>query len=327
MSVPIDGPPDARRPVAVCIPKAGTHLLREVVSALGFVPHGQLARSAEATVPLDPNTAWRIVRSVYTPAEIESLDAGDPETAHTAVDRAVAAFVDAWWIRLGVPSSALARADPAPPDLIARLLARPGVHQFRDTPPGLCWFLHGLRPAQVDQQFLRDWTDTGEPPLLYLYRDPRDVLLSMVTFLSRPEGQWLGRVAEHRVYAGIVRAAGSMAEKLTIALTDPYFPGADAFDAGLWLLRHPRVCAVSFEDLVGPDGGGSRAAQIMALTRLTSHLHCTADLAAVAEKIFNPASPSFHSGRIGGWQEHFTTDHEAMFRDRYGAVAGLYGYQ
>ena len=51
-----------------------------------------------------------------------------------------------------------------------------------------------------------------------------------------------------------------------------------------------------------------------------------ADPAAVAGNLFNPAARTFHRGRIGRWKDHFSSRHRALFNERHGAIAELYGY-
>lgn len=317
----------AAQAVVVSVRKSGTHLIREVVAGLGYTPYGAVAGTARGHPPLGRATTWRILQVVYTPAELEALAACDQqEVAERAVREAVAAYLQAWWIRLGVRQQTMSVADQPPPELVARALTSPAARNFADTPDGVCWFVHQLDLERVDQAFLQPWADTGRPPVLYLYRDPRDVLLSMVNYLTNHEPSRLGTFTEHHIYASIMQSVPTLEERLTIALRDPCFPGTDAFARGLWLLRHPHVCAVSFEELVGPRGGGSAQAQTAAVTRIAEFLGVDADPAAVAATVFNPDSATFHQGRIGAWREHFTPAHLRLFNERHAAVAGQYGY-
>lgn len=310
--------------LAFSVRKSGTHLLREAIAAFGYTLYGGVAPETSQQPLVGREVAWRIVQMVYTPAEIEALTTG--EVATRAVRMAVGAYLEAWWVRLGVRGSAPSANPDAPAELVARVLASPATRDFADTPPGVCWFLHQLDPDRMDQAFLRPWAETGQPRLIYLYRDPRDVLLSMVNYLARRAPDRLGTFGDQQVYAGILQSVPTLDERLTLALTDPCFPGTADFARGLWLLRHPQVLAVSFEDLVGPRGGGSAEAQAAALARLADFLGVRADLPAVASRLYNPAARTFHRGRVGGWEDHFSSRHRTLFRDRHGAIAELYGY-
>jgi hypothetical protein len=319
----------ASHPLVVSLRKSGTHLLKEVMTRFGYSLHGEVA--ADAGPKLAGETLWRVLTMVYGEEELRRLTASEDRTAiDAAISEAVAAFYGAWRIRLGIPWRGPANEAP-PQELVARTLARSAACRFGDTPGGVCWFLHQLDPHRIDDGFLSEWLDTGSPRIVFNYRDPRDALLSMVNFLSGETGRGVGHFTDHRVYSGVLRSAGDFEERLTIALTDPCFPGADAYERGLWLLRHPAVCKVSFEELVGPRGGGSRERQAAAVGRIAVFLGADdghgQDPAAIADGLFNEGAYSFHRGRIGAWREHFTPEHEKLFEERYGAVLDAYGYR
>lgn len=319
----------ASHALVVSLRKAGTHLLKEVMTRFGYSLHGEVSATADTQPKLRGDTLWRVLTMVHDEEELRRLTAiKDRAAVDTAIAEAVAAFYGAWRIRLGIPWRG--PADEAPPEeLVARTLARTAARSFADTPGDVCWFLHQLDPHRVDEGFLSEWLDTGSPRIVFNYRDPRDVLLSMVNFLSSETGRGVGHFTDHRVYSAILRNAGSFEERLTIALTDPCFPGADAFERGLWLLRHPAVCKVSFEELVGPRGGGSRELQSAAVDRIADFLRPDGgpDPAGLVDQLFNDRAYSFHRGRIGAWHEHFTPEHEKLFEERYGTVLDAYGYR
>lgn len=321
----------ASHALVVSLRKAGTHLLKEVMTGFGYSLHGEVSADADIQPKLQGDTLWRVLTMVYDEEELRRLtESTDRAVVDAAIAEAVAAFYGAWRMRLGIPWRGPAAEAPAQ-ELVARTLARTAARTFADTPENVCWFLHQLDPHRVDDGFLSEWLDTGSPRIVFNYRDPRDVLLSMVNFLSSGTGRGVGHFTDHRVYSAILRNAGSFEERLTIALTDPCFPGADAFERGLWLLRHPAVCKVSFEELVGPRGGGSRQLQSAAVTRIADFLGTDGDPvqnpADLVDQLFNDQSYSFHRGRTGAWRDHFTPEHEKLFEDRYGAVLDAYGYR
>src|ERR1700678_628851 len=95
-----------------------------------------------------------------------------------------------------------------------------------------------------------------------------------------------------------------------------------------WLLNHPNVCKTSFEELVGPEGGGSAEAQAQAITRISDFLGVAgADPRDVAGRLFNPDAFSFYRGQIGGWGTPFTPKHHRPGRERFGDMLRLYGYE
>ncbi|MDX3638574.1 hypothetical protein [Streptomyces sp. MB09-02B] len=320
----------ASHALVVSLRKSGTHLLKEVMTRLGYALHGEVSATADSQPRLKGEALWGVLTTVLDEEELRRLTTSEDRAAiDAAIAEAVTAFYGAWRMRLGIPWRG-PEGEAPPRELVARVLTRT-PSRFADTPRGVCWFLHQLDPHRVDEGFLNEWLDSGNPRIVFNYRDPRDVLLSMVNFLSGETGRGIGYFTDHRVYSGILRSAGSFEERLTIALTDPSFPGADAFERGLWLLRHPAVCKVSFEELVGPRGGGSREIQSAAVLRIADFLGAEGDAdgdpAGLVDELFNDRAYSFHRGRIGAWREHFTPEHEKLFEERYGTVLDAYGYR
>ncbi|MET8976578.1 hypothetical protein ABZX85_13280 [Streptomyces sp. NPDC004539] len=313
--------------LVVSLRKAGTHVLRELATRVGYTLYGEVSAGDDVRPVLKGDTLWRVLTAVYGEDELRALTTSeDRAVVDAAIAEAADAYYAAWRVRLDLPWRGPAEEAP-PPELVSRALARTPA-RFADTPEGVCWFLHGLDARRIDEGFLDEWLDTGTPRIVLNYRDPRDVLLSMVNFLADAGGRDVGRFTDHRVYRGILQNAPTLGERLTIALTDPCFPGADAFENSLWLLRHPAVCKVSFEELVGPRGGGSRELQTGAALRVARFLDAgDHDPAALADSLFNDRSYSFHRGRIGAWRDHFTPEHEKLFEERYGAILDAYGYR
>jgi hypothetical protein len=322
----------AEHVLVVSLRKSGTHLLKEVMAGLGYVLNGAVSSAGAQSRPLGRQTALRVLDAVYTPDEIATLkQSKDRGAVDRAVSRAVTALNRAWSLRLGMPRTGAADRDPETDRLTARELSRQSGYRFSDTPGGVCWFAHDLDLGRVDENFLLEWARSDSPKILLNYRDPRDVLLSMVNFLAEKDAGRLGGFPDHVVYSDILKSVQDPRDRIGIALTDPGFPGGDSFERALWLLRHPRVCKVSFEALVGPDGGGSAAAQAGEIKKITEFLDLASDMdaagrEALGRRVFNRDSYTFRSGRAGAWREHFTPEQHTLFERRYGHLLRLYGY-
>jgi len=318
--------------LVVSLRKAGTHLVKEVMSGLGYALNGAVSSSGAEPRPIGRQAALRVLGAVYTPDEIAELKRStDRSGIDQAISRAVTALNRAWSARLGMPPTAVVNSDPQTDWLTARELSRQSGYQFSDTPEGVCWFTHDLDLGRVDQRFLLEWSRSDTPKIILNYRDPRDVLLSMVHFLTERDSARLGEFPDHVVYGDILSSVQNPRDRIGIALTDPDFPGGSSFERALWLLRHPRVCKVTFESLVGPDGGSSAVAQLGEIKKITDFLGLsddvdTADRETLARKVFNRKSHTFRSGRTGAWREHFTAEHQALFEQRYGHILREYGY-
>ncbi len=319
----------APRVIVVSLRKSGTHLVREVISRLGYDLQGEIFVQTHDQPLLTPEAVWRVLTAVYDPDELARLTTSDDqEFIDREIKRALAAHNESWRVRLAVARRGLTATtgEDIDPHLVSRALDRRSAGDFADTPENTCWFLHQLPLDKVDEAFLREWSQTGEPRIILNYRDPRDALLSMVNFLSGGTAGGVGEFVEHHIYQQILATVPTLPQRLTLALTDPSFPGVGEWEAALWLLHHPRVCKVSFEELVGPAGGGSAELQRRAVGRVIEFVGSDADPRAVADAVFNPASFTFHRGRVGAWREHFAPEHEELFHSRFGKLLELYSY-
>ena len=95
-------------------------------------------------------------------------------------------------------------------------------------------------------------------------------------------------------------------------------------------LDSPAACVVRFENLIGPDGGGTKSAQIDEISRAAAHLNIdssTVDPQQIADQLFDPSAKTFRSGRIGGWKEAFDNRHKLVFKSLAGDLLIRLGYE
>jgi len=311
----------------VSVMKSGTHLIQELMVTLGYGIYGQSRITPDIRPVLDEQTKERIARLVYEEDEYDKFRAEGPEASGAAGDDAWDALGWAWQARLGLPLVNRYGLAMTNQGLVEQAIRRTSMSAFADTPGGVCWIIPELDIKKLDGRFMREWLDTGSPKILLMYRDPRDVILSMVNFLSGKTKLGYGHFAEFAVFNGILGGKPDLAAKLTYALTDRAFPVNGDHERALWLLNHPDVCKVSFEELVGVRGGGSAEAQRAAIERVLEFIGADVDPEALAGKLFRTDSFSFFKGQIGSWREAFTAEHDALLADRLGEVIRLYGYE
>jgi hypothetical protein len=315
--------------VIVSLMKSGTHLLQELMVALGYKMYGAGVRLRPEILPvLDEATRWRIARLAYDKHALGELETAGPEEFAEATDRAWDALGWSWHIRLAQPLVTWYSREMVDSGFIEQVHRRTVGSDFADTPAGVCWVVNQFDIRQLDGHFLREWSQTGEPKIIFNYRDPRDVLLSMVNFLSDRTGKGFSNYNDFLVFSRILKSKASLEEQLAYALTDPSFPAQRDLAHMIWLLNHPDVCKTSFEELVGPRGGGTAKAQAGALNRVFEFLGVTGTGPDdVSGGLFNPDVFSFYRGQIGGWREAFTPELERLAEDRLGDLLRLYGYQ
>ncbi|SFQ36140.1 hypothetical protein SAMN04489713_12880 [Actinomadura madurae] len=316
----------AERVIVVSIMKSGTHLIQELMVALGYGVYGQSRVTPDIRPVLDDDTRRRLIRAVHEPADAERLASAGGQTFREASDEAWSALAWSWQAKFGMPLENRYGREIVNGPLVEQALHRTAGSDFAETPANVAWILTEFDVPKIDGHFLREWSETGRPRIIFNYRDPRDVLLSAVNFLAGRTKNGYGNFAEFKVFNRILRALPTLGDRLLYAMTDPSFPGHDAYEKALWLLHHPDVCKVSFEELVGPQGGGSAEAQREAVGRVLRFLGVDDTPENIAPHLFKPDAFSFYKGQIGSWRDAFTPEHEKLFADRYGEMLSAYGY-
>ncbi|WP_258348090.1 sulfotransferase [Saccharopolyspora gregorii] len=316
----------AERVLIVSLMKSGTHLIQELMVALGYGMYGQSRITDDIRPELSRPARLRAARLVHGAERAAELENADPDVFDQVTGQAWEALGWAWQARLGLPLENRYGATLVNSELVAQARSRSIGSRFSDTPENVCWILPELDIKKIDGNFIQEWADTGEPRIIFMYRDPRDVILSMVNFLSGKTAAGFGNFSEFKVFSAILNSFPTVDEKLEYALSDPAFPCMGDHRRALWLLHHPRVCAVSFEELVGPRGLGTEQRQDAAIRRILDFVGSRSSPAEVAEKIFREDSFSFFKGQIGAWREVFTARHREIAESVLGDVLSSYGY-
>jgi len=94
-------------------------------------------------------------------------------------------------------------------------------------------------------------------------------------------------------------------------------------------LDEPFVFPVRFEDIIGPQGGGSRERQLTVLQDLlafTGAREGSPDAEALAGMLFSKDAATFRKGQIGSWREEFTPELYEVFLQESRELLELWGY-
>jgi hypothetical protein len=177
-----------------------------------------------------------------------------------------------------------------------------------DPAPATWYCLDGTNPHTSAAAFFTeisrrdDVRERGHPfaeaPAVFIYRNPLDVVVSEARYFSEsgptPFTLYLSR--------------DSFEDRLMKLITDQWLLGTirDRVSHFLAWAELDNVVPVSFEELVGPKGGGSEAVQLKVIWSLQLKLHVPGSPRQFAARLFDPNSPTFHAGQIGGYQRHFT---------------------
>jgi hypothetical protein len=162
----------------------------------------------------------------------------------------------------------------------------------------------------------------------FIYRDPRDVIVSSCHYL-REINPW-HRLRRH------FKACRTMEEAILLSIrglahVDPSIPLpniAERFALYAGWINDPSVCAVRFEDLRGSN-------QRAELSRLVRHFAAKCGepppiettVARVLEHIKPERSHTFRKGQGGGWVDAFTPRCKEAFKEVTGDLLVRLGYE
>jgi hypothetical protein len=191
---------------------------------------------------------------------------------------------------------------------------------------GLATRLRGGQVAVAHLRFREDYPEVlarHGVRTLFMVRDPRDVLVSLVHFAPGRKDFAPGRVyAQQPELKDRIRTAivGKPEEKIP-SIADRLDQYRGWLDSGALVVR--------FEDLVGASGGGDPERQVELLAGIYRHIGVPSNeelLRKIQGKVFSSASPTFRSGAIGQSKSAFDDDLEELFQRTAGQVAAAYGY-
>jgi hypothetical protein len=313
-----------RRVIVISPRKSGTHLIQRLMTGLGYGVWGDLGAPASDLVRLSVRERLDVARLVMPESAVAGLDYRERRAEFVRVtNRAWAELARIWSFRLGTavmrPYWPLQQSSPVSPAA--------WTAPFGATPPGVAWIYHRLDLAAADPGFLFEWRGTGEPAIILNVRDPRDALVSLAGFLAGEARHGSLLTPDSQVHGPAMAALPDMRARLEYAIRDPTLAFYDDYRSAVPLFAHPDVCTVSFEELVGPSGGGEPGRQVAAVERVAEFLRVTDhDPRAIAESLFDPGSFTFRSGQTGGWREEFSAHLEELFTHRHADLLTGLGY-
>lgn len=155
-------------------------------------------------------------------------------------------------------------------------------------------------------------------PSLFVYRNPLDIVASEANYYHED-----GATS----FAGYLSSL-SYEERLLRLIDDRWLLGSirDRVAKFAAWLDFGNVLPLSYEELVGTQGGGSDDVQHDLVWSLMLRLHVPGRPAKIAAKVFNPEAATFRTGRIGGHERRFTPAAWEKFRALPQDFMQVFGY-
>ena len=161
----------------------------------------------------------------------------------------------------------------------------------------------------------------------FILRDPRDVVVSHVFYVTE-------KAAKHVHHDYYTRELSNFDERLQVSIEgrpelDISFPDIySRFEPYMPWLERAEVLLLRFEDFITNkektigkvfDHAVARGFRYQGERQYAVEI--------LASSIDTTRSPTFRSGKVGGWREHFTVDHKDLFKKYAGDLLVKLGYE
>jgi hypothetical protein len=160
----------------------------------------------------------------------------------------------------------------------------------------------------------------------FIYRDPRDMLISQVFFATDMH-------EEHGMHA-YYKSLPDFGARLNVAITGIDRDGLymvsvrQRYEGVFQWLETPGVMCIRFEDLVN-NRDVTLNAMLDEVEKTGYKVPTPREqaLPILVDAIQPRKSHTFRSGKTGGWKEHFTEEHKKLFKDIAGDLLVKLGYE
>jgi len=160
----------------------------------------------------------------------------------------------------------------------------------------------------------------------FIYRDPRDLLVSQVFFAT-------DMYEDHGMHA-FYKSLPDFGERLKVAITGIERDGIkmvsvkQRYEGVFKWLEQPYVKCIRFEDLINKRNVTLNAMlDEVEKTGYKIPIARAKALEILDEAIQPKKSHTFRSGKTGDWKDHFTIEHKALFKDVTGDLLVKLGYE
>jgi hypothetical protein len=160
----------------------------------------------------------------------------------------------------------------------------------------------------------------------FIYRDPRDMLVSQVFFATDMHGEH----GMHNYYNSLP----DFSARLSVAITGIDRDGLkmvsvkQRYEGVFQWLEQKYVMCIRFENLIN-ERDVTLSAMLDEVERTGYRIPTPREkaLAVLAEAIQPVKSHTFRSGKTGGWKQYFTGEHKTLFKDVAGDLLVRLGYE
>lgn len=161
----------------------------------------------------------------------------------------------------------------------------------------------------------------------FILRDPRDVVVSHVHYVTDIEPSHI----HHHYYKEQLNDFNKRLQTSILGLSDPAIPFPDIrarFEPYMDWLDRSEILILHFEDFVTNREGAIEQVYNHAVTRgFQTAVEKEKAIGLLAEGIDPQRSPTFRSGKVGGWKTQFSDENKQLFKEVAGDLLIRLGYE
>ena len=161
----------------------------------------------------------------------------------------------------------------------------------------------------------------------FILRDPRDVVISHVYYVTEMEPQHI----HHHYYAQVLKTFDDRLRTSILGRQDIDFPFPnirDRFDPYLGWMNCPDLLSLRFEDFLADQPGTIGKIVDHAVARgFPLRVERQKAVKQLQTHIDPKRSPTFRSGKAGGWRQAFSEENKEIFKDVAGDLLIQLGYE
>ena len=188
--------------------------------------------------------------------------------------------------------------------------------------PGDIAYGHLHARPEVVEQLCQDGTAA-----YFILRDPRDVVVSHVHYVTEIEPDHI----HHAYYTQVLKDFDQRLRTSILGLPDSEIPFPDIcqrFEPYISWLDQPEVLCLRFEDFIQDREAALGGIYDHAVRRgFPSALERGRAIQVLAASIDPQRSPTFRSGKVGGWRNQFSPENKALFKEIAGDLLVRLGYE
>lgn len=165
---------------------------------------------------------------------------------------------------------------------------------------------------------------------IFIIRDPRDVAVSFA-LLIKESSTWSKllhfTVSKEALISKLVRRFSIEAPGWSNPTIDTLPTGNEFYRQYIPWSNEPNMLLVTYEDLIGRDGGGSNRKQLNTVFAIANHLQIPLDEKQAKYIARNFIDKQAIHHKIGAWKEHFSQQNKDEYKEVIGQLLIEMGYE